>query len=167
MSLCFRRAANTDIDVITDFNCRLAAETEGRILDSAVVRNGVTRGLAVGDEVRYFVAQNESGVIAQIMLTREWSDWRDGWMIWLQSGYVISTERHKGVFRELLAFAVAETSSDMEAVNVRLYVDHDNEAAKATYQRLGFHGTGYDVMEMALQPRNAPASAAAPSSDHR
>lgn len=148
--LHIRTASTNDIVVITEFNCRLAEETEKRILDRAIVWNGVKRGLAVGKEVRYFLAEDESGVIGQIMLTREWSDWRDGWMIWLQSVFVIPEKRGCGVFRALLTHAIADVASCTEAVNVRLYVDHENEAAKASYRRIGFQSSGYEIMEMPL-----------------
>ncbi len=145
-----RVPAANDLDVIVEFNCRLAAETENRILDPVTVRNGVRRGMSIGVEVRYFLAEDDSGVIGQLMLTREWSDWRDGWMIWLQSVFVIPEKRGKGVFRAMLKRAIAEASSGSNVVNVRLYVDHTNEAAKASYRRLGFLSAGYEVMEMPL-----------------
>ena len=146
----FRHAVTADIEVITDFNCRLAAETESRCLDRDTVRSGVQRGLTVGDEVQYFLAEDDSGVIGQLMLTREWSDWRDGWMIWLQSVFVIPEKRGRSVFRALLSHAIADVASRTEAVNVRLYVDHENQGAKASYRRMGFQSAGYEIMEMPL-----------------
>ena len=82
MSVVIRSATSNDVAVITEYNCRLAWETEHKTLDRATVDAGVRRGLELGDEVQYFVAEDESGVIGQIMLTREWSDWRNGWMLW-------------------------------------------------------------------------------------
>ena len=146
----FRTANPEDVEVIADFNCRLAEETEGRRLELVTVTNGVRRGLAIGDEVSYFLAEHDSGVIGQLMLTREWSDWRDGWMIWLQSVYVVREWRGAGVFRRLLDYALADVASRLDAVNVRLYVEQHNEAARATYSRLGFKSAGYEVMEMPL-----------------
>ena len=92
MSVVIRSATSDDVAVITEYNCRLALETEHKTLDRATVNAGVRRGLELGDEVQYFVAEDEAGVIGQIMLTREWSDWRNGWMIWLQSVYYLNAQ---------------------------------------------------------------------------
>ena len=151
MNVLIRVATIDDIAMITEYNCRLALETESRILDRDTVEAGVRRGLELGDEVQYFVAEDESGVIGQIMLTREWSDWRNGWMIWLQSVYVASEKRGAGVFRLLFERSVELARLRFDAVCVRLYVEHENEAATATYRRLGFRDSGYLVMEMPLE----------------
>ncbi len=152
MNVFIRVAEQADVAVITEFNCRLALETENRILDRTTVDAGVRRGLELGDEVQYFVAEDESGVIGQIMLTREWSDWRNGWMMWLQSVYVASEKRGAGVFRLLFERSVELARLRCAAVCVRLYVEHENEAATATYRRLGFRDSGYLVMEVPLEP---------------
>ncbi len=151
MPVVIRSATADDVAAITEFNCRLALETEDKALDRGTVDAGVRRGLQLGDEVQYFVAEDESGVIGQIMLTREWSDWRNGWMIWLQSVYVASEKRGAGVFRLLFQRAVELTRLRCDAVCVRLYVEHENETAMETYRRLGFLDSGYLVMEMPLE----------------
>jgi len=155
----FRNAEPADIERIAELNCRLARETEGKELNSDTVRLGVARGLELSPEVRYFVAEANSAVVGQLMLTREWSDWRNGWMVWLQSVYVVAESRGHGVFRRLLSHAIEVASVEGDVVNVRLYVEHANEAAKATYRRLGFCDAGYQVMEMPLGgPCETPAS---------
>jgi len=151
MNVFIRAASPDDITVISGFNCCLAKETENKTLDRATVLNGVRRGFELGDEVQYFVAEDESGVIAQIMLTREWSDWRNGWMIWLQSVYVSPPKRGVGVFRMLFERSIEIARLRCNPVCVRLYVEHDNEIAMTTYRRLGFQDSGYRVMEMAIE----------------
>ncbi len=146
----FRSAKASDIDQIAGFNCRLARETENKELNPDLVRRGVLRGLQLSPEVRYFVAETDSRVVGQLMLTREWSDWRDGWMLWLQSVYVDADFRGQGVFRHLLDHSLEIASAAGDVVNVRLYVEHDNTAAMASYQKLGFVSAGYEVMEMPL-----------------
>lgn len=148
ISLHLRSATLQDVDVLTDFNCRLAQETEHKTLDANVVRKGVQRGLALGDEVSYLVAETANGVVGQLMLTREWSDWRDGWMYWLQSVYVAADHRGQGVFRALLHHATQQLQQRGDVVGLRLYVEEDNHAAQATYRELGFVQPGYHVLEL-------------------
>jgi len=152
MDVRFRSAAFSDATVLADFNCRLAWETEHRLLDRDLVLAGVEGGLGRYPEVRYFVAENEAGVVGQLMLTREWSDWRNGWMIWLQSVYVQADCRRRKVFQRLLQFATAVAQMEDNPVCLRLYVEHDNTAAQECYQSLGFRDAGYKVMEQSLRP---------------
>lgn len=147
MLIC-RQANLSDADRLTDFNCQLARETEGKELPSEIVRSGVLRGLALTPEVHYFVAESDGVVVGQIMLTREWSDWRDGWMLWLQSVYVQAEWRGRGVFRKLLGYALGAATLDGKIVSIRLYVEQDNLTAQECYRRVGFHNTNYRVMEM-------------------
>ncbi len=151
MDVFTRAATSEDIMVISEFNCCLALETENKTLDRATVLNGVRRGFELGDEVQYLVAEDGSGVIGQIMLTREWSDWRNGWMIWLQSVYVAPAKRGAGVFRILFERSIEMARLRCNPVCVRLYVEHENEIAMTTYRRLGFQDSGYQVMEMAIE----------------
>lgn len=139
-----------DVDVLTEYNCRLASETESKTLDADVVRRGVERGLTVGEEVSYLVAEIENRVVGQLMLTREWSDWRDGWMYWLQSVYVAAEYRGQGIFRGLLNHAISGLQQRGDVVGLRLYVEAENRAAQATYQQLGFVNPGYRVLELAV-----------------
>lgn len=148
MNLTFRVASDVDADVITELNCRLAEETEGKCLDQETVRAGVRTGLRLSPEVRYFVAECDGQVVGQLMVTREWSDWRNGWMIWLQSVYVVDQFRRCGVFRTLYKYAIEAIRNETAVVCVRLYVEHANEAAKSCYKSLGFQSSGYEVLEI-------------------
>lgn len=149
--LKIRNATPKDTDVIADFNCRLAMETEDKALDSALVRQGVQRGLKQGDEVTYLVAEADEQVVGQLLLTREWSDWRDGWMYWLQSVYVLNEFRGQSVFRKLLAHATTQLQQRGDVVGLRLYVEEDNSPAIETYRRLGFTDPRYKVMERPIE----------------
>ena len=147
-ALSYRRAHEGDIDMITQFNLQLAAETEGKSLDPDTIRTGVSRGMQQFPEAQYFVAERERRVVGQLMFTREWSDWRNGWMLWLQSVYVQPDWRSHGVFRCLLNESLAAVRTDMDAIGLRLYVDHANEGAIEVYARLGFEDAGYRMMEI-------------------
>ncbi len=89
-------------------------------------------------EVRYFVAESDQRVVGQLMLTREWSDWRNGWMIWLQSVYVDAAFRRGGVFRSLFEYSIETLRQETTVDGIRLYVETCNEAAKSAIAALAF-----------------------------
>ena len=145
-----RQANSDDIPALVEFNCGIARETEDKELDHALVTRGVTRALEQGDEVKYFVAESESSPIGSLMLTREWSDWRDGWMVWIQSVYVAANYRGKGVFRALLDHATKSVNQDPDVRGLRLYVENDNTRAQSVYASTGFADPHYKVLEKLL-----------------
>ena len=150
-SLVIRTATVDDVQNLVDFNCALAAETEDKELDRVVVSRGVARAFEQGNEATYFVAELESRVIGSLMLTREWSDWRDGWLMWLQSVYVMPEHRGLGVFRRMLDHATETISLDPDVVGLRLYVENDNHRAQSVYLRNGFTDPRYKVLERPLR----------------
>jgi ribosomal protein S18 acetylase RimI-like enzyme len=147
MPLTLRRAGPGDAAVIAEFNQRLAQESEGKTLDPAVLAAGVAACLADPHKARYFLAEEDGAVLGQIMLTTEWSDWRNGWVWWIQSVYVRQEARRRGVFRALFRHVHEAARAAPEVVALRLYVERDNHAAQQTYHRLGMERTGYLVLE--------------------
>lgn len=145
--MIIRLANLDDWKAIAEFNCALARETEDHELNAEIVAKGVKRGLDRMPEARYFVAEVEDSIIGQLMVTREWSDWRDGWIWWIQSVYVRKDHRKKGVFRELLQRVSDDAVADPDVVGIRLYVEIDNEPAQAVYRRSGFVDPNYRVLE--------------------
>src|SRR5205807_10234051 len=133
-----RSATSADTAIIVEYNRRLALETENKVLDPPVLAAGVARVLGDSSRGLYFVADAGGEVVGQLMVTFEWSDWRNGWVWWLQSVYVRSDHRGRGVFRRLCEHAVAKARAAGDVVSVRLYVEKDNQPAIATYKRLGF-----------------------------
>lgn len=142
-----RLATSGDIDALIDFNCAIARETEDKELNRAIVTRGVTRGLTQGDEVVYLVAESNARPIGCLMLTREWSDWRDGWLVWIQSVYVTPEHRGRGVFRGLQVRATELAKDNPDVVGMRLYVEAENHNAQAVYHRTGFSDPNYKVLE--------------------
>jgi ribosomal protein S18 acetylase RimI-like enzyme len=151
MPVRVRDATVDDLDVIVANNVAMAMESEGKPLDGHVVRRGVHRLLLAPERGRYLVAVDDDGsrvgvVVGQLMLTREWSDWRDGWWWWIQSVFVAPSARRRGVYRALHQRVVDEANGTADVCGVRLYVEPDNTGARATYRQLGMTET-YRVME--------------------
>jgi GNAT superfamily N-acetyltransferase len=142
-----RPATPDDVVTIADFNAQMALETEGRTLDELTLRQGVAAVLADAQKGRYFVAERGLAVAGCLLLTFEWSDWRNGTFWWIQSVYVEPSHRERGVFRALHAFVRDRALAMPGVVGLRLYVDHGNERAKRVYQVLGMASAGYEVLE--------------------
>ena len=142
-----RPATRDDAATIADFNLRIAAETEDTSLDRDMVTRGVRALLGDESRGRYYVACADGTIVGQIMHTREWSDWRNGDIWWIQSVYVRQDHRRRGVFKKLHEHVKALAGSDPGVVGLRLYVDADNRGAQATYERLGMTSARYHLME--------------------
>jgi GNAT superfamily N-acetyltransferase len=149
-----RDAHPDDLDLIVEFNERLALETEAKTLDRIVLTRGVQAALNDPDRLKYWVAEStamtlprDRCVVGQAAVTREWSDWRHGWLWWFQSVYVLPEARRQGVFRALHT-AIRKAARDArDVVGLRLYVEERNARAHATYQMLGLSPGGYHVYE--------------------
>ncbi len=146
MDLVVRPATLRDLDTIVDFNARLAEESEGILLDRPTLRDGVRELLSDAGRGSYHVAC-DGGVVGQMMHTREWSDWRNGDIWWIQSVYVHPDHRRRGVCRALYAHLRALAASEPRVVGLRLYVERGNTAAQAAYANLGMRMGGYLVMQ--------------------
>jgi GNAT superfamily N-acetyltransferase len=144
-----RDAHPGDHATILEFNARLALETEGKQLDRTVLARGVARALADPGRLRYWLAEavDDRNVVGQAAITREWSDWRDGWVWWFQSVYVLPDYRGRGVFRALHQHIRSQARAAHDVIGLRLYVEDRNERAQRTYQTLGLNPGGYQVFE--------------------
>jgi ribosomal protein S18 acetylase RimI-like enzyme len=142
-----RSAHLDDLDVICDFNARLAWESEAKRLDDKLLRPGVRALLTDLAKGRYFVAEVDGQVVGQIALTYEWSDWRNGWFWWIQSVYVHPDHRRNGIFTRLCRHVEEQAVAEKDVVGIRLYVEVENDAAHATYDKLGLVKTTYGVRE--------------------
>ena len=147
MSLTIRQADLDDADRIVLFNQAMARETEGRILDRATLRDGVRAILEDDARGRYYVAETDEGeIVGQLAITTEWSDWRNGVVWWIQNVYVAKSHRRRGVYRQL-HFHVRDMAVASRVRGLRLYVEHDNEAARVAYEALGMNRSPYDMFE--------------------
>jgi GNAT superfamily N-acetyltransferase len=149
-----RKAASGDAAVVAEFNAQLALETEDLSLNCEQLRVGVDQALNDPGKGVYWLAEVNHQVVGQLMITREWSDWRNGWFWWIQSVYVRKEWRGRGVFQALYQFVEEQAADQTDVCGLRLYVDARNAAAKAVYQRLGMEHTNYELLEVDF--RKAP-----------
>ncbi|MCI0701152.1 MAG: GNAT family N-acetyltransferase [Planctomycetia bacterium] len=148
MTLTIRRATPADEAILVAFNTAIAWETEHKRLDPAVLTAGVRAVFTDPARGFYTVAENEAGeVVGQMMITFEWSDWRNGWFWWVQSVYVREDARRAGVFRALYRAIEQQAAADPTVIGLRLYFERDNTRAQATYRALGMADTTYGMME--------------------
>jgi GNAT superfamily N-acetyltransferase len=143
-----RQADPSDAPVIAEFNLRLARETEDLHLDPARVAEGVAALLKDPAKGRYYVAEVDGVVVGQLMITYEWSDWRNGNLWWIQSVYVKEQFRRLGVFRALFDYLRELARKQQNVRALRLYMHADNVRARRSYERLGMTHTKYEVFEM-------------------
>ncbi len=147
MSL-IRAATPADAPLIAQFNFALAYETEHRELDRARLLAGVQALLADPAKGFYILAEVDGVVAGQTLITREWSDWRNGHFWWIQSVYVLPEFRGRGVFRELFEHLTRAARQEADVCGLRLYVERANVRAQTVYERLGMRPGCYQLMEM-------------------
>lgn len=147
MTVLYRAAQRHDHASIVDFQIAMALETEEVTLDREVCTRGVA---AVFDDPslgRYFVAEEGGQVVASLLITYEWSDWRNGNVWWIQSVYVVPALRGRGVYAGLYQHVQTLVEADPALRGIRLYVDRRNTGAQQVYTRLGMNGEHYLVFE--------------------
>lgn len=142
-----RRANINDLDKIVEYNYNLAYETEDKELDKKILTNGVKRILEDETKGIYHVCEVDGKVVGQIMYTYEWSDWRDGTFIWVQSVYVHKDYRGKGIFKALYNKVKEICDNNSEYVGIRLYVERENYNAQKTYKKIGMTECNYYMYE--------------------
>jgi ribosomal protein S18 acetylase RimI-like enzyme len=142
-----RPARPEDADQLVEFNLRMASETEGMQLDPEILTLGITELLQDASHGFYLVADFNGVVVGCLMITTEWSDWRNGEFWWIQSVYVSPQFRRQGVFRTLYGEARRRAEHTDRVCGCRLYVEKENLQAQTAYSCLGFTETNYKVFE--------------------
>lgn len=140
-----RDAGLDDLAWLTEAALAMALETEHKRLDPDTVRAGIAAGLSDAAKARYFVAECAGARAGTLMLTGEWSDWRNGAWWWIQSVYVMAAHRRRGVFAALYRHVEALARAAPGVIGLRLYVEQDNAAALRTYAALGMRDAGYRI----------------------
>ena len=148
--LTVRPATRADIPVLATFNAAMAWETERKRLDPERLARGIAGPFEQPGRGRYFVAESGGVVVGSLLVTYEWSDWRDGDWWWIQSVYVAEPARRQGVFRALYAELEREARATPGVVGLRLYVERENQRAQGTYLALGMEQCHYRMYERAF-----------------
>ena len=142
-----RRGRREDAPDIVDFQIRLAWETEQFALDRPTVEKGVQ---AVFDDPRkgaYWIAEVNGEVAGCLLTVPEWSDWRNGTVVWIHSVYIIPQARRQGVFRAMYERLKTTVEQSVDLRGLRLYVERENERARKTYWAMGMDGNHYKMFE--------------------
>lgn len=147
MEIRIREADVTDASDIAAFQRAMARETEEVELDAGVVDRGVRAVFDHPARGRYFVAEEEGRVVASLLITYEWSDWRNGNVWWIQSVYVCPEFRRRGVYARMYEHVKGIVERDPSLRGIRLYVDRRNAPAQDVYRRCGMNGEHYLVFE--------------------
>ena len=147
MHIEIRKATIADCDSIVRFQEQMAWETECYKLDHETVMKGVATVLSNDQLGSYYVAVIDHRVVGSLLTTFEWSDWRNGTILWIQSVYIDSKFRKVGVYATLYSYIKSMVAADETLKGIRLYVDESNHAAREVYARLGMNGEHYRVFE--------------------
>ena len=149
-SLRIRQATITDLESLVNFNTALAWETEGRRLNKLTLEAGTRTLLENSQRGFYVVAEINTPIltiIGQLMITYEWSDWRNGAFWWIQSVYVHQDWRRQGIFHQLYAYILDMIKDKPQVAGIRLYVEQANKTAQTAYTHLGLVQAPYQIFE--------------------
>ena len=147
MTPAIRPACLDDLEALVGFNAAMALETEGKTLDMQLLRQGTRAVFDSSQRGFYLVAEADGSPMGSLLITYEWSDWRNGWFWWIQSVYVKPEWRRMGVYSAMHRWILDTARSRPDVCGVRLYVDRNNDVARQTYLSLGMSESHYDMFE--------------------
>lgn len=147
MNINIRKGNPEDIKTIAGFQQAMAQETENIKLDDNILSKGIRAIFDDPSKGQYFVAEFEGKVIASLMTTFEWSDWRNSTVWWLQSVYVLPEFRKQGIFRKMYKHVKSEVEKQPNVSGIRLYMVTSNTVAASTYEAVGMDGERYRMFE--------------------
>lgn len=149
MDVIITKGQKEDIEIIAQFQVDMAMESEGAQLDKDTVVKGVSAAMNDENKGSYYVARVDGKAVGSLMLTREWSDWNNGWYWWIQSVYVAPEYRRQGIYKSMYN-AVCADAKQQEVAQVRLYVDKTNTRGQKVYASLGMQESHYLIYETTL-----------------
>ena len=137
-----------DINSLVNFNIKIAKETENKILNKKIVTKGVSEVLTDTTLGYYVIAKNKNTILGSLMITYEWSDWRNGMFWWIQSVYVEKEYRQQGVYKKMYSYIKDKALKDNSCTGIRLYVEQENKIAQSVYTKLEMKETHYKLFEI-------------------
>ena len=140
-----------DINSLVNFNIKMAKETENKILNKKIVTKGVSEVLTDTTLGYYVIAKNKNTILGSLMITYEWSDWRNGMFWWIQSVYVEKKYRQQGVYKQMYSYIKDKALKDNSCTGIRLYVEQENKIAQSVYKKLEMKETHYKLFEIDFQ----------------
>jgi ribosomal protein S18 acetylase RimI-like enzyme len=151
--IVIREARDDDVESIAKFNIEMALETENKKLEETIVDKGVSAVIEDSQKGFYIVAEKKSfrpSIVGQLLVTYEWSDWRNQNIWWIQSVYVQKSFRNQKIFSKLYDHVLETARNEKNICGIRLYVEEHNESAKQVYKTLGMTKTSYEIFEKEL-----------------
>lgn len=136
-----------DLEFIINAQVSMAKETENLDLDKSIVTKGVHSLFENPQYGKYYIAKDDNEFVASLLTTYEWSDWRNGICLWIQSVYVSPAYRKKGIYKQMYSFLVDKVRSSDEYTGLRLYVDKTNINAQKVYEKCGMSKEHYELYE--------------------
>lgn len=140
-------ATSADWEALVDLQIKLAWETEKLELNKEILSSGMKNLLADTHKGKYYKLLDNQAIIGCMLNTYEWSDWRDGWVIWIQSLYILSEYRGQGLYRLMYEYIQETVAQSSDYKGIRLYVDKTNLKAIEVYKSLGMNNQHYELFE--------------------
>ena len=142
-----RIAGPSDGQAMVEFNQAMALETEGKHLSDETLSSGVEAVFSDPNKGFYVVTENDGHIVGGLMVTYEWSDWRNKWFWWIQSVYILPEARGQRIYSQMYDFVKERASSAGNVCGFRLYVENDNAHAQKVYDSVGMHASHYLMYE--------------------
>jgi ribosomal protein S18 acetylase RimI-like enzyme len=145
--IIIEEANEIDVLELVELQCRMARETEKIELNRNVVELGIAALFQDKSKGKYFKVIDQGKIIGCVLNTYEWSDWRNGYVLWIQSLYLLPTYRHQGLFREIYDYLRESVQKNQQLKGIRLYVDRNNKNAVDVYKAIGMNNQHYEMFE--------------------
>jgi len=145
--ITIRLALPADTEALIAFNQAMALETEGKRLDAEILSAGVRAVFADEKKGFYVVAESAGVIVGGLMVTFEWSDWRNAWFWWIQSVYILPDARGQHIYTRLYDFVKEKALEQGNVCGFRLYVEKENLHAQKVYEKVGMNSSHYLMYE--------------------